>query len=394
MRNGSSKMTDLLTKTLEMLGNRHREAVLLRKQGNQVVGDHDKGPVCLDALPRTHKDVAEGQVLFDVLVEYLDSKTLPVKPDHLGFAHMKVVGNQKPGFFGASFGDKQKHSSNFGQMDDSFGDLELSLLGNTNGHVSPRSLGQVTDDGLFAVDFQNAVALDRGHKSPTRFDNGNKNGSAGIPAVHQDGHRGMNLVAKTLEDFLRQLDFALELVLGTRGFGPIAPDGPSQPLLACDLQDTSHSALSFDQPIGRVVNPQTFDLFAFSGTGRIVDDGQDLRQLVGPLSQMLLVGLLKTLLFLGRTIEKALQIVGKRLGHLTGDFPCRVKLDEPDQAHQVDPEVFDLGFAQDAQEIFQIGRNFYREKFSHGFCALLGCDSIGDFGRKPFVLKRLYSSVT
>jgi hypothetical protein len=56
--------------------------------------------------------------------------------------------------------------------------------------------------------------------------------------------------------------------------------------------------------------------------------------------------------------------------------------------------VFDLGFRQNPQEISQSGRCFLREKFSHGFRALLGLDSIGDFGRKPFVLKTLYSSIT
>ena len=90
MQNGVSEMTNLLTKTLETLRNR---------QGNQVVGDHDNRPVCLDALPGTHKHVAEGQVLLDILVKDFDSETLVVKLDHLRFRHLKVVGNQKPGVF-------------------------------------------------------------------------------------------------------------------------------------------------------------------------------------------------------------------------------------------------------------------------------------------------------
>lgn len=99
MRNGTSEITNLLTEAFEMLGNR---------QGNQAVGDQDKGPVCLDVLPRAHKDVAGGQVLFEVLVEDLDSKTLAVKLDHLRFCHFKIGGNQKPGFFGAPFGNKEE----------------------------------------------------------------------------------------------------------------------------------------------------------------------------------------------------------------------------------------------------------------------------------------------
>src|SRR3989338_2702071 len=377
-------MTNLLTKALEMLGNR---------QGNQVVGDHDKSPVCLDTLPRTHKDVAEGQVLFDVLVEDLDYKALAVKLDHLRFCHLKVVGNQKPGFFGASFGDKQEHGANLGQVDDSFGDFELSFSGNTNGFVRPRSLGQVTNDGFLAVHFQNTVAFDRGHESPAGFDNRNKDRSAGIPAVHEHGYGGMNRATKILKDLLRQLNFALEFALGTRGFGPIASHGPAQPLTG-DLQNTSHRTLALDQTIGGVVNAQAFDLFAFPGTGRIVDNGNQLRDLVGPVSQKILVGLLKPLLFLWRTIEETLQVVGKRLGNLRGNFSSGMKLDQPDQPRQVNLEMFDLGLAQDAKENLEDRRNFVRDKCSHGFCALLGCDSIGDFGRKPFSLKGLFPSIT
>ncbi|GEM_PF-3654692 len=358
-------MTNLLTKALEMLGNRHREAVLLRKQCNQVVSDHDKSPVCqevssplgLEALPRTHKDVAEGQVLFDVLVEDLDSKALVVKLDHLRFCHLKIVGNQKPGFFGASFGDKQEHGADLGQVDDSFGDFELSLSGNTNGFVRPRYLGQVTNDGFLAAHFQNTVAFDRGHESPACFDNRNKDRSAGIPAVDEHGYGGMNRATKILKDLLRQLNFAFEFALGTRGFGPIASHGSAQPLTG-DLQNTSHRTLALDQSIGGVVNAQAFDLFAFSGTGRIVDNGKQLRDLVGPGSQKILVGLLKPLLFLWRTIEETLQVVGKGLGNLRGDFSSGMKLDQPDQPHQVNLEMFDLGLAQDTQENLEDRRNF------------------------------------
>jgi hypothetical protein len=123
-----SEMTNLLAKSLAMIWSR---------QGNQIVGDRDKSPVCLDALPGAHEHVAEGQVLLDVLVKDLDSKTLAVNPDHLGFAHFEMVGNQESGFLGASFGDKEEHGADLGQMDDSLGDLEPPLLGKTHSLVSP-----------------------------------------------------------------------------------------------------------------------------------------------------------------------------------------------------------------------------------------------------------------
>src|SRR3989338_2396696 len=167
IRNSVSEMTNLLTETFEMPWSR---------QGNQVVGDHDKSPVCLDTLPGAHKHVAEGQVLLDILVKDFDSESLAVQSDHLGFAHVEIVGNQEASFLGASLGDKEKHRSNLGQMDNSLGDLEFSFLGKLHGLVSPRSLGQVTDDGFGAVYFQNPIAFDRCHESPAGFDNRDKDG--------------------------------------------------------------------------------------------------------------------------------------------------------------------------------------------------------------------------
>lgn len=384
IRNCVSEITDLLTKTLAMTWSR---------QGNQIVCDHDKSPVCLNALPGTHKHMAEGQVLFDVLVKDFDSESLAVKSDHLGFAHFEIVGDQESGFLGASFGDKEKHRSDLGQMDDTLGNFEPSFFGNTDGFVSPRSLGQVTDDGFGTVDFQNAVALDRGHKGPFGFDNRNKNGSTGIPAVHQYRHGGMNFSPKILKNFLSQPDFAFEFAFGTRSFGAISFHSPGEPL-ASYLQNASHNALPLDQPLGRVMNAQALDVLAPSGTGGIVDSDKQLWRFVDSLSQEILVGLLKTPAFLGRTVEKTLQVVWKRLGHPICNFPGGMELDEPDQPHKVNPEVFALRFCQDIQEMFQNGRCFLRENFSHGFRALLGLVSIGDFGRKPFYLKYLSLFVT
>ncbi len=45
------------------------------------------------------------------------------------------------------------------------------------------------------------------------------------------------------------------------------------------------------------------------------------------------------------------------------------------------------------QEMFPYRRSFLREMFSHGFRAFLGLVSIGNFGRKLSVLKRLSASV-
>lgn len=384
MKNRTSEMTNLLTKAFEMFWSR---------QDNQVVSDHNKSPVCLNTLPGTHKHMAEGQMLLDILVKDLDSKTLSVELDHLAFAHTELVGDQESGFLGSSFGNKEEHGSDLGQIDNSFGDLELSLSGNVHGLVHPRSLGQVTDDRFLAVDLQNTIALDRSYKRPACFYDRNKNGSAGIPAVHQHGYGGMNLPAKILKGFQSQLNFAFESALEARRLGAISSHAPGQPL-SSHLQDTSHGALAIDQAIGGMVNAQAFDFLAFSGASSIVDNDQHFFGTIGQRGDLFLMGVLKTLELLGRAVQKALQIVGKGLSKLAGDFSSGMKLDKPNQPHDIKQKVFVLGLCQNAQETFQIGRNLFREMFSHGFRALLGCDSIGDFGRKPFVLKWLLSSVT
>ena len=387
------EMTNLLAKALEVFWSR---------QGNQVVGDHDKSPVpsamtaplCLDALPGAHKHVAEGQVLLDVLVEDLYSKTLAVKSDHLGFAHLEMVGNQEPRFLGAPFGDKQKDGADLGQMDNSLGDLELSLFGNTHGLVSPRSLGQVTDDSLLAVDFQNTIALDRSHESPARFDNRNQDRSTGIPAVHEHGYGSMKILMKRLKNILRQIDLAFERTFETCGLGPVSLNGPSQPL-ACDLQNTGDSALTLCQSICGVVNSQPFDFFALSGTGGVVDHHQNFFGLAGSLGQDLLVDTLKMRLLLDRAIQKTLQVVGKCFGNLVCDFSCGMKLDEPDQTYQVHQKVFALRFGKNAQEPQKVRRSFLGCFLAHGFHAvLLALHGIGDFGWKPFDLKIPFLLVT
>lgn len=383
-RNHISEMTNLLTESLARAWNR---------QGNQVVSDHDKSPVCLDALPGAHKHMAEGQMLFDVLVKNLDPEALAVKLDHLGFGHVQIVGDQKSHFFGAAFGDKEKYSSHFWQPDEFLCDFEFSFLGKPDGFVSPRSLGQVTDDDFLAVDVQDAIALESRNESPACFYNRVEDRGAGVPTVDENGHGSAQLILKTCENLDRQIDFALESPLRTSALGLVTGNRPSQTLCA-EFQDASHGALPFDQPIGRMMHTDSLNFLALAGASCIVDDRQNFLRAIGRRSNQGLIGLLEALFFLWRAVEKTLKIVGQRLGKLSGDLPSRMELDQPDQTDQVEQKMFDLGFAQSAQEISQSGRSFRREKFSHGFRVLLGCHSKGDFDRKPFVLKTLYSLVT
>ena len=382
MRNLVSEMTNLLTETLEMTWSR---------QGNQIVGDRDKSPVCLDALPGAHKHVAKGQMLLDVLVKDFDSETHAVKLDHLGFGHVDIVGDQKSHFFGTAFGDKEEYSSHLGQPDEFLCDFEFSFLGKFDGFVSPRSLGQVTDDDFLAADFQNAIALESRNESPARFYNRIEDRGAGIPTVDENANGSTELLLKTCENVERQIDFALESSIATKTFGLITRNRPGKTLRP-KFQDASHGALPLDQAVGRMMDSDSLNLFAFASAGRIVDDRQDFFLVaVGQRSDVILIGLLKTLSFLWRAVEKALKIVGQRLGKLGSDFPSRMKLDQPDQTNEIEQKMLALRFAQNTQERAQCSRNLFREKFSHGFRVLLALAGIGDFDRKPFVLKSLYS---
>ena len=85
-------------------------------QGDQVVGDPDKTPVCLDSIPGTHKNLAKAEVLLDVLVEGLDPDPLKVKSDHLRFGHFEIVGHKKPDTVLLGSGNKQKDSPDLGYM--------------------------------------------------------------------------------------------------------------------------------------------------------------------------------------------------------------------------------------------------------------------------------------
>ena len=384
MRNLVSEMTNLLMETLEMTWSR---------QGNQIVGDRDKSPVCLDALPGAHKHVAKGQMLFDVLVKDFDSEALAVKLDHLGFGHVQIVGDQESHFFGAAFGDKQERSSHFGQPNQFLCDFEFSFLGKPDGFVSSRSLGQVTDDDFLAADFQNAIALESRNESPACFYNRIEDRGAGIPTVHENADRGVQLILKACENFESQIDFALESPLAAKAFGLIAPNRPSKTLRP-EFQDAGHGTLSLDQPVGRMMDSDSLNFFALQGTSGIVDDYQSFLRGIGQRSALILIGLLKALSFLGQAVEKALKIVGQRLGKLSGNLARRMELDQPDQTNEVEQKMFDLRSGQATQETFQSSQSFLREKFSHGFRVLLALPGIGDFDRKPFVLEPLYSSVT
>jgi len=382
MRNRLSEMTNHLAKT---------PGSVSIPQGNRVVSNPDQGPVCLDSVPGSHKDLAKAEVLFDVLVEGFDPDPLEVKLNHLRFGHFEIVGDKKAdAVFG--LGDKQQDGSDLGQMDEELGHLKPSFFGSTNGFVFSRRLGQAAERSFLSIDFDDTVSLGSSKENPSGLPNKIENRGTGIPGIHQYGQWAREGLNRFGENFDGDLDFAFESPLGASPFGPIAPDGPNQPLRS-HFENTGYGTQSPDETLGTVMNSGAFDLLAVSRTRGIVDNQQRLRG-GRQWCHVLLIGLLEPVDLFWGTFQKLMQAIGVVIAKDGCNLPDRSEFDEPDQACQINGKVFSLGLAQGAQATAQVRRNFFREMFSHGFRVLLGLVSIGDFDRKPFYLKCLSSWVT
>jgi len=376
-------MTDHLTKT---------SGPFPVPQGDQVVSDPDKGPVCLDSVPGTHKDLAKSEVLLDVLVEGFDPDPLKVKRDHLRFGHLEIVGDKEPDTVLLGSGNKQKDCSDLGQMDQKLGHAKASLLGSTDRFAFPRSLGQVTEGDLLSVDFHKTVSLDRGQKCPLALRNKIENGSAGIPGIHQDRRFDWQRLDGFGKDLDGQLNFAFESPSFAGSLGAVSPDCPEETLVS-DLENACHSTKSLNKTFGSVMNAESFDLFSLPRTRSIVEDQE--RVFPGTsCSNLPTIFALKFLGFLRRCCHKLVKTVCILLAVLRSDFSDRTKFHKPEQTNEVNQKIGFLRFGNGSQEIRETRRNFSGNIGSHGFHALLGCDSKRDFGWKPFYLKLLASLIT
>ena len=377
-------MTDFLAKPLE---------VLLSRQSDQVVGDHGKRPVCLNALPGAHEHLAESQVLLDLLVKGLDPKPLLVQSHGLLLGHGQIVADQEPGFCSCALGNEKGDHPDFGQENDSFGDPEPLFLGGTDDLVISRSLGQVTDDRFDAVVLHNPVPFDGRDESSARCRDKIENRSTGIPAVHKNGEGSVDPFAERSQNACGQIDFALKISKGARGLGTISSNVPTQPH-SPDFDNTSHGALSFDETVAGMMDSHTFDHGTLSLTGGIVDDYESLFG-GATLRQPVLAGYANMPDISTASVEKPLKIVGSAFEVTLGNLPRGVELDQTDQSDEINQKVFPLRFAQKSQENGKIRRNFFGCFCAYGFHAvLLALAGIGDFGWKPFYLKQLTSFFT
>ena len=383
MGDGISEMTNLLTETFQSR---------FGGQSDEVVGDRQNRPVCLDAFPGSHKHFPEAEVLLDVLVKSLDGKALGVNFDHLGFGHLQIVGDKET-INAANAGNKKSDLPDLRQPDHAGSDSEILLFGNPDAFVSPRSPGQKRHGSFDAVQENISILLESGYENPTRLLNRIENGRAGIPGIHDDCQPAGEQEESFPENFQSQRDFAFEGARGTSFLGPVSPKSKDQ-AQRTRFQETSHGAQSFCQALGGMMKPDPLNMFPISWRQGIVEDQENI---LGILENHLAAfgnHLSKFGCDMRGVFYKVVKPVGVALAEVLGDFPDRAEFDQRNKAGQIGQEVGLLRPGQNLQEMLQMGRNCFRATFAHGLRVLRGLASIGDFDRKPFYLKGLSSFFT
>lgn len=359
-------------------------------QGNGVVGDQKNGPVCLDTVPRAHKHFPESEMLLDVLMESFDPDSLGIESDHLRFCHFEVVGNKEPDLSFSRFGNKQKNSSDSWQMDQALGDAKPLVFGG-DGFVFSDRLGQETQRSFSSTHFDDAVSFDSDKENPSSVLNQIENRSAGIPGIHQDRHGDREFRDDLGKNFESHRDFAFESVLGTSAFGAITLESPGQTFRP-SFDQGCNSTQSTKKSLGSVMKPDAIDFLSFSGTRRVVDNEHRGGRGADVLNDLPLVVVEKPLDFFGRSLDKLMKAVGIVLAEVMSNLADRTEFDQSNQTDKINQKIFSLRFVQNPQETRKVRRDFLGCYFAHGFRALLGLVSKGDFGRKPFYFQWLLSS--
>ena len=356
-------------------------------QGDEVVRDRQNRPVCLDALPGSHKHFPEAEVLLDVLVKNLDQKALRINLHHLGFAHLNIVGDKETIMI-SCVGNKKFDRPHLRQPDHAGSNSEKLLFGNPDAFVNHPSLGQKRHGDFDAIQ-ENVTILFQGRdEDSTRFLNGVENRGAGIPGIHNNGQSSGKKEKSFPENLQSQSDFAFESARQTGFLGPVSPKGEDQ-AQGARFQKASYGTQSFCQTLGGMVKSEPLDLFSISWCQGVVEN----QERVFGILDLHLTNCRDQFLKLQDKPRRFLNEVMKAIGiagcEVSGDFPDRPELDQIQEACQIDPKVTALRFAQNLQERFQIGRNYFRAMLAHGLrvLRLRGLVSIGDFDRKPFYLK-------
>ena len=382
---GISEMTYFLAKTFQSR---------FGGQSDEIVSDRQNRPVCLDAVPGSHKHLAEAEVLLDVLVKDFDRKALRVKFHHLGLGHFQIVGDKETIIAGCAR-NKKSDVPDPGKPDEQRGDLEILLFGNPDAFVNPPSLGQKRHGRFDAVEENVTILFQSAYEDSARFLNGIENRRTGIPGVHHHDKSSRKQQKSFSQNLERQSDFAFESARSAGFLGPVSPKSKDQ-AQGTRFQKTSYGAQSFHQPLGSMMKPNALDMFSISWRHGVVEDQKRILRILDSCLTKCRDYFLKLQDDSRRFLNEVMKAVGISRGKMSRNFPDRPKFDQIQEAGQINQKVNALRLAQNLQERFQIGRNYFRAIFAHGLrvLRLRGLVSIGDFDRKPFYLKGLSSFFT
>lgn len=383
MTNGVSEMANLLMETFQSR---------FGGQCDEVVGDRKNRPVCLDAIPGSHKRFSEAQMLFDVLVKGLDGKALGVNLDHFGFGHLQVVGDKET-IRAAHARNKKFDLPDPGQPDELGSDSEILFSGNSDSGVNHPSLGQKRHGYFDPVQEDISILLQSGYKNSTRLLNRIKDRSTTIPGVHDNRQSAREQKEGFLENFQCKSHLAFESSRSADFSGFVSSKSKDQTQGSC-FQNGCHRTQAFGQSLSGVVKSQALDIFSFSGSQRIVENQKNILAILENHLAAFGNRLSEFCCNPRRIFYKVVKTVGIAIAEVVGDFLNRAEFDQRNQAGQVSQKMRSLRLGQNLQEMFQVGRNYFRAMFAHGLRVLRGLASIGDFDRKPFYLKCLSSFFT
>lgn len=371
-------MTNLLAKTFHSR---------FRGQSNEVVSDRKNRPVCLDAVPGSHKHLAETQMLFDVLVKNLDRKALGINLDHLGSGHLPVVGDKKT-IRTALAGNKKFDLSDAGQPNELRSDPEILFSGNSDPSVGHPSLGQKKHGYFDPVQENVSILFESGYENSACILNRIEDRSTAVPGVHGHGQSAWEQKKCFAENFQSKSYFAFESPRGADFPGFVSAKGKDQ-IQRSSFQNGGDGTQAFGQSLRGMVKSQALDVFAFSGSQSIVENQKHIFGIFENDAAVLGNRLGESCCQPGCIFYKVVKTVGIAIAEVIGDFLNRAKFDQRDQSGQIGQKVWPLRLGQNLQEKIQLGRNCFRAMFAHGLRVLRGLVSIGDFDRKPFYLKWL-----
>ena len=168
-------------------------------------------------------------------------------------------------------GNEKPHASHLGQPDDLGAGPKPFFLRCPYPLVRKLPLGQKMDSDLDMVAIDVTVLFEGRQENPARLLNGVEDRSAGIPGIYHDGQASWEKEESFLEDFQGEGDFAFESARLRDLPGPVAANGKDK-TQSSGFQKSRHRTQTFLKSLGRVMEPQTFDLAAFPRGQGIVEN--------------------------------------------------------------------------------------------------------------------------